>query len=581
MNVIWILAVLTTAYALDQTEILQNIRRITKNLLTSPYDDDDTTLNEIRFISNKTLKNEIICKSCDIIMDHIISYRRAGANKGSMKKCLKNLCVKYTDWGLIACDGYVEIEIDTILFIIDNKRNLTPARICAIHLQTNKCVDPDADKWTINIPPISDTIDDDEVTHVNESEAEASALKILHLTDIHYDPDYNPGSNAVCDEPLCCVSGTPNSTENAAGFWGDYHVCDMPWHSILDLTHRIRNEKYDLVYFTGDIISHRSWVTSKEKNTESIKLIYKLFNTTFPNTKVYPILGNHEPHPTDFYSPESLSRTKISTQWVFDLVAEEWAHWLPIDTKLTLQHGGFYTVLVKPGFRIIGINSNVCFISNLWLMYDDRDPNDQLQWLVNTLLVAEKNKEKVHLLSHIPPGELNCHIQWSNQFKRVIQRFSRTISAQFNGHTHFDEIRIFYDETKKDKVTNVAFNGGSFTTFVGLNPNYRVYSVNKDNLRVLDYDEYTYNLTEANLSRNTEPRWFKLYSFKQAYGLNSMDYNSMNTFVDILRRNMASLKEYYKNYIRDSDGMEECEEECLKKVFCSITAVETKDAIDC
>lgn len=55
-------------------------------------------------------------------------------------------------------------------------------------------------------------------------------------------------------------------------------------------------------------------------------------------------------------------------------------------------------------------------------MYDDRDPNDQLQWLVNTLLEAEKNKEKVHLLSHIPPGELNCHIQWSNQFKRVIQR---------------------------------------------------------------------------------------------------------------------------------------------------------------
>lgn len=44
-------------------------------------------------------------------MDHIISYRRAGANKDSMKKCLKNLCVKYTDWGLIACDGYVEIEI--------------------------------------------------------------------------------------------------------------------------------------------------------------------------------------------------------------------------------------------------------------------------------------------------------------------------------------------------------------------------------------------------------------------------------------------------------------------------------------
>lgn len=29
-------------------------------------------------------------------------------------------------------------------------------------------------------------------------------LKVLHLTDIHYDPNYREGSSAVCDAPLCC-----------------------------------------------------------------------------------------------------------------------------------------------------------------------------------------------------------------------------------------------------------------------------------------------------------------------------------------------------------------------------------------
>ena len=27
---------------------------------------------------------------------------------------------------------------------------------------------------------------------------------MLHLADIHYDPEYLAGSNAVCGDPLCC-----------------------------------------------------------------------------------------------------------------------------------------------------------------------------------------------------------------------------------------------------------------------------------------------------------------------------------------------------------------------------------------
>lgn len=68
-----------------------------------------------------------------------------------------------------------------------------------------------------------------------------SELNILQLTDFHYDPLYKPGSNAQCDEPLCCQNGTPSSPENAAGYWGDYNVCDMPWHSVTNLIERIKN----------------------------------------------------------------------------------------------------------------------------------------------------------------------------------------------------------------------------------------------------------------------------------------------------------------------------------------------------
>jgi hypothetical protein len=64
------------------------------------------------------------------------------------------------------------------------------------------------------------------------------------------------------------------------------------------------------------------------------------------------------------YSPGNVT-SKVSTQWIFDLMASEWKRWLPDETKATILAGGYYTVLVKPKFRIIALNSNVCFISNL------------------------------------------------------------------------------------------------------------------------------------------------------------------------------------------------------------------------
>lgn len=75
-----------------------------------------------------------------------------------------------------------------------------------------------------------------------QDNGEISPLRILHLTDIHYDPLYKPGSNAVCKDPLCCQSGIPAKPENAAGYWGDYNVCDMPRHSVLNLLNHIKHK---------------------------------------------------------------------------------------------------------------------------------------------------------------------------------------------------------------------------------------------------------------------------------------------------------------------------------------------------
>lgn len=38
--------------------------------------------------------------------------------------------------------------------------------------------------------------------------------------------------------------------------------------------------------------------------------------------------------------------------------------WLPDSTRNTIHRGGFYTVKIKTGLRIIAINNNLCYIYN-------------------------------------------------------------------------------------------------------------------------------------------------------------------------------------------------------------------------
>lgn len=51
-----------------------------------------------------------------------------------------------------------------------------------------------------------------------------------------------------------------------------------------------------------------------------------------------------------------------------------------------------------------------------------QDPTGQLAWLADQLLEAEEAGEKVHILTHIPPGNPDCEHNWSRQFAAIVTR---------------------------------------------------------------------------------------------------------------------------------------------------------------
>ena len=56
-------------------------------------------------------------------------------------------------------------------------------------------------------------------------------------------------------------------------------------------------------------------------------------------------------------------------------------------------------------------------------------------------------------------------------------RFANTVTGQFYGHTHNDEFKVFYDWETNTIPVNVGFVTPSVTTYTGLNPSFRFYTL--------------------------------------------------------------------------------------------------------
>jgi len=106
---------------------------------------------------------------------------------------------------------------------------------------------------------------------------------------------------------------------------------------------------------------------------------------------------------------------------------------------LVLLHpssGGYYKVKLRPGFRVICLNTNYCTRLNPWTMFDPVDPGKQLKWLTEELHAAEMDNDKVHIIGHIPPDNRECTQAWLFNYLRIIDRFQDTVLAAYYGHTH-------------------------------------------------------------------------------------------------------------------------------------------------
>ncbi|XP_063162141.1 sphingomyelin phosphodiesterase [Candoia aspera] len=346
----------------------------------------------------------------------------------------------------------------------------------------------------------------------------APTAHVLFLTDLHWDQHYAPGSNPACKDPLCCRGGRPQGP--GAGYWGSYSKCDLPLHTLENmLRHLASTGPYDAAYWTGDIPAHNIWQQTRQDQLHALTTITSLIQKHLGPLPVYPAVGNHESVPVNAFPPPYVLGNQ-SSAWLYDAMADAWQQWLPPQALQMLRLGGFYSLPIWPGLRLVSLNMNFCSEGNFWLLINSTDPAGQLQWLVGILQRAEESGEKVHIIGHIPPS--HCLRSWGWNYYRIINRFEGTVAGQFFGHTHLDEFEMFYDEETLSRPVGIAFLAPSVTTYIGLNPGYRIYHVDgirpSSSYMVLDHETFILNLTEANVP-SAVAQWQHLYSARETYGL--------------------------------------------------------------
>ncbi|XP_008192876.2 sphingomyelin phosphodiesterase [Tribolium castaneum] len=519
-----------------------------------------------------------VCYMCSLVVDFVINQRKnAGVSRETILDEATFLCSELKMEAARVCKGQMELNIDIFLYTIDNYPNFTSNRVCGGFLQGHNCDTGDAFEWTINIPSGN--------SPERPKPSGTDSFTILQLSDIHYDPNYTPNGNAVCGEPVCCQpdQGEPSGPENACGYWTDYRLGDSPWYLIEETIRQTKTQQVDYVYYTGDIIVHRTWETSIESNTEAITKLYSYFKDSY-DVPVYPIFGNHESHPLNVWPNDKILDDKLSIKWLFELAAKHWSELIGEDVSETVLKGGYYTVSPRPGFRIIGMNSNVAYTDNWWLMYDDVDPYGQLQWLSDTLKKAEDNNESVHILTHVPTGCSYSLKVWNREYRKILERFANTITGHFNGHTHRDEFLVYYNSSNPTQAIGAAFNGASVTPYDLSNPSFKYYHVDETTFNLLDYEEWAFNLTLANSYGSSKlPEWYKLYSFVEAYGVDNLLPSEVDKVLYKMTDDHSLLDDYFKFKFRNGDpGISPgCDDGCKKDLLCDIATTVFGDDAQC
>ena len=343
-------------------------------------------------------------------------------------------------------------------------------------------------------------------------------LKLLQMTDLHYDLHYLENAKVDCSLPLCCREPAKKKAKKISGYFGYEGKCDLSPKLFKNFIDKAYSLKPDFIIWTGDNAPHDTWKDKSEGQKDIYvvsEIIRDALNDKFKfKIPIYPILGNHEIYPNDELNEKENE--------FYEKMANIYKPYLSYDAYLTFKKYGYYSMKhPNSNLKIIAINCLICDTWNYNLINSDKKSAKKMfVWLEEELRKSEKNNEYVYILNHFPlTGSFSLE-ECSKRFIALYDRFEYIIRGVFSGHTHKDDINPIFGYFDRKRITNLNYICPSLTPFPNILPTFRIYEIDSDTKQVADYVNYRFNLDKSN--KEKKPYWEEYFRATKFYKVNDM-----------------------------------------------------------
>ena len=265
-----------------------------------------------------------------------------------------------------------------------------------------------------------------------------SWLKFFHISDIHVDPEYDAN---ISKHTFCRLTNDSSPAEYEAPYGRPR--CDSPRLLVENVFHAMNKismeeARPDFIIVTGDMSAHDLGTPKGGVVFEAISVATDELYKRFPDTYVFPCLGNND-IPEDYYIPPHPQGwyNAVRAQWR-DFVICEGCYWRqeqpPVnETEFTITFvtGGYYKAQLAPKLTLLVLNTNYFSVkatvqTELFLKTATR----QLQWLESELEKADQNDARVIISGHIPPG-ISTHGLTPLWFENYTKAYVKLTAARY------------------------------------------------------------------------------------------------------------------------------------------------------
>ncbi|KAL7718810.1 Sphingomyelin phosphodiesterase [Entamoeba marina] len=345
-------------------------------------------------------------------------------------------------------------------------------------------------------------------------------LKLLHVTDIHFNPVFDPSYPSNWCQPPDMQPADYETSDYYYGMIG----CNPPI-TLIDafFTDAKQNGPYDVIVASGDICSHE---LTEGLHSECMQVMMDKFKTYFGETPIVFSMGNND-------TPSPFNITCSDPH--FTLLYNDFSDYIPENQESLFKQIASYSVTIDDQL-FISINTN---------LIDELHTDDcgMLDWLADELASAEENGQHAIIVGHIPPGVASYdgknHMDQTLQNKLfdILTTYADSVNSILLGHVHRDEFRLLPSGSPQCMLI-----GTSISPVYSNNPGYRIYTTTSNRVNgFLDYTQFTFDLQNSNAKN--QPVWLPTYSFIEEYDVDEITTESLiqlsgSLFYDITKTSL-------------------------------------------